>query len=84
MDPTILLTETYPNNIISPNISLSEFPLLETTPKTQERTMTHNHAAAVDWDTLVHQKITTNPTIPALTRKYFDACKRTVHLVDSC
>ena len=43
--PTILIIETQPNNPISPNVALSDFPLLENPPTTQERTMTPNNAA---------------------------------------
>ena len=63
MDPTIIITKTHPNNTLSPNISVYDFNLLETTPTTQERTTISNNGAAVSWATLSHQKLTTNPNI---------------------
>ena len=52
MAPTILLTETHPTNTFSPNIDLYEFPLLETTPTTQEELATPYNAATVAWTKL--------------------------------
>ena len=74
--PTIILTKT------QPNIDLSEFPILETTPITEERTNTLNNDAAVFWDTITHYKITMDPTISALTSKYFYACECTSHFME--
>ena len=70
MDPTLILTETYPNNTLPPNIALSEFKLLETTPTTQEIITNPKNIAAVSWDKLAHHKLTMESTITALTRKY--------------
>ena len=52
MAPTILITEIHPTNTISPNIALSEFPLMESTPTTQEKTTTPNNGDEFFWDTL--------------------------------
>ena len=84
MAPTIIFTEKYPTNALSPNITLSDFLLLETTPNTQGKTTTPNSAAAVNRDTPDHQQITMDPIITDITRQYFYACERTGHLTDSC
>ena len=83
MAAPVLLTETHPTNKISPNIDLYDFPLLETTPNTQDKTDTPNSSAAVAWATLSHQQLTVDPTIYDLTRQYFDECKHTGHLAYS-
>ena len=67
MAHTILLTETQPSNTLSTNIYFSEFPLLETTPTTHDKTTNPNNAAAVSWATISHQQPTMDPTIYALT-----------------
>ena len=42
MASTIIITETQLTNTLSPNIALSDFPLMETTPTTQEKNTTTN------------------------------------------
>ena len=78
MSPTILLTETRPTNHLSPNISLSEFPIIESTPIIQDKTTTPNNASEDAWSTLAQQKLTMDPNISAFTRLYCYVCKRTV------
>ena len=82
MAPTMLITESQTNITLSPNIGLYDFPLLENTTTNQKRTTNPNNAATAAWDKLLHQKITTNPTIAALTRKHCDAFERTFHIAD--
>ena len=72
MAPTIIQTETHSTSTLSPKNALSYFTLMETTPTTQEKTTTLNNYYTVSWDTLPHQKLTMNPTIAALTKKYCD------------
>ena len=83
MAPTTLLTETPSTNTLSPNISLSEFHILEFTQRTQYTTTSLANASSVDWDTLAHQQLTMDPNIYDLKIQYYYACKRTVHLTES-
>ena len=75
-----LSLNTHPKNTLSTNIVLSGFPLLETTPTTQERTTTPNNDAIVAWDTLSHQQLTVDPPISELTRQYCNSCEHTIHI----
>ena len=47
-------------------------------PKTSQ-----DNATTVSWGTIVHQKLAMYHTIDSLTRQYCDACKWTVHLVET-
>ena len=84
MAPTILLTKLHPTNTLPPNIALSDFPLLETTPTSLDKTTTPNNAAAVAWAKLAYQKQTMDTPIAALIIQYLYACERTVHIEYSC
>ena len=68
MSPTLTLIDTHSNNTLSPYIHFSGFPLLETTPTTQEIIAAPNDSAAVSCATLYHFQLTTDPNIAALTR----------------
>ena len=83
MAPTIFLTETLPTNTISHYISLSDFPILESTQTNQDKNNSPFSAAAVAWSTLSHQQLTMDPNIADLTRQYCDTCKHTDNLADS-
>ena len=70
MAPTTFLTKIHSNNTISPNIDLSDFPILESTQTIQDTTTSPSNATVVSWDTLAHQQLNMNPIIATLKIQY--------------